>query len=134
MLFYSHVWDFALKLLWMAVLVALVIALHIEDRLHGIGITGGYAVFVTIAVVTVVWIVVYRQWLSTLAAWLYATVNLGARVSLGDARQLAHLVQLDVTLKWLPLKEVKGLPRANRRDALLAALGSAGPTRKAMLF
>jgi len=134
MLFYSHIWDFVLKVLWMIALVVLAVQLHIVERLNAIGIPGGYAVFVMIAVVTAVWIIVYRQWLSTLAAWLYATVNLGASVSLKDARQLARLVQLDLSLKWLPMKEVKGLPRANRRDALLAALSSRGPGRKAMLF
>ena len=86
-----------------------------------------------IAIIVVLWLVIYRQGLSTIAAWLYARLSLGAAVSLGDARQLARLFQLDVALKWIPLKDVKQLPKAERRGALLAALEALGPQRKAML-
>lgn len=86
-----------------------------------------------IAIIVVLWLVIYRQGLTTIASWLYARVSLGAAVSLSDARQLARLFQLDVSLKWIPLKEVKQLPKAERRDALLAALKELGAQRKAML-
>jgi hypothetical protein len=61
-------------------------------------------------------------------------VNLGAQISIGEARQLARLFQLDLSLKWIPLKDVRRLPRTERRVALLTALDALRPTRKAMLL
>lgn len=134
MLFYSHVWDALLKLASVFAVVMILVALQLHERLESMGLSPGAATFVFVVVVVVVWIPLYRQGLSTLAAWLYANVNLGARVSLSDARQLARLFQLDLSLKWIPLKEVRRLPRPQRKDALLTALNGLMPQRKAMLF
>jgi hypothetical protein len=92
------------------------------------------AMLFVVILIMVIWIPIYREGLSTLAAWLYATVSLRASISLAEARQLARLFQLDVTLKWIPLKEVRSLPKPQRRDALFAALHGLAPYRKAMLF
>jgi hypothetical protein len=134
MLFYSHVWDLILKLSSLFAVMIVIISVHGAERLGTFGVPSGAAVWVLVGFGTVVWLVIYRQGLSTLAAWLYATVSLGARVSLAEARRLARLFQLDLSLKWVPLKEVRRLPRPERRDALLTALGALGPHRKAMLF
>ncbi|HEV8509657.1 MAG TPA: hypothetical protein VGQ48_04300 [Gemmatimonadales bacterium] len=134
MLFYSHIWDLLLKLTWLFAVVVLLVDLHVAEWLQKIGVPSDYTVPTAIGVGTVLWISVYRQGLSTIASWLYATVNLGAGVSLSDARQLARLFQLDLSLKWVPLKEVKQLPKADRKDALLAALERLRPGRKSMLF
>lgn len=124
MVFYSHVWDLILKIALVLVLLAVAISLHVDQSL---------GVAPMIAIIVVLWLVIYRQGLSTIASWLYARVSLGAAVSIGDAHRLARLFQLDVAMKWIPLKEVKKLPKAERRDALLAALKELGPQRKAML-
>jgi hypothetical protein len=64
---------------------------------------------------------------------LYARVSLGADVSLAEARRLARLFQLNVSMKWVPLKEVQKLPKPERKAALMAALDAWLPRRKAML-
>ena len=121
---YSHFWDLILKAALLIALVLIATALQIPDTL---------GVVPMIAIVVVLWFVIYRWGLSTLAAWLYARVSLGANVSLADARRLTRVFQLDVSMKWLPFNEVKRLPREQRRDALLAGLERALPGRKAML-
>ncbi len=124
MIIYSHVWDLLLKLALIGVLLALVIALHL-DQLLGVP--------AMIVIVVALWLAIYRQALSTVASWLYARWSLGADVSMGEAHQLARLFQLDLSGKWVPLKEVKKLPKAERRSAVLAALQQLGPQRRAML-
>ena len=124
MILYSHVWDLFLKLALFGVLLALVIGLH-SDQVLGVP--------AMIAILVVLWLAIYRQGLSTIASWLYARLSLGADVSMTEAHQLARLFQLDLSGKWVPLKEVKKLPRADRRNALLAALQQLGPGRRAML-
>jgi hypothetical protein len=123
--FYSHVWDLILKLALLLVLLVLGLSLHVDQSLGAAPM---------IAIIVVLWLVIYRQGLTTIASWLYARVSLGAAVSLGDAHQLARLFQLDLSMKWIPLKEVKKLPKAERRTALLAALETLRPQRKAMLL
>ena len=134
MMFYSHLWDLLLKLVSLVATVALLVALHVQERIESLGASSGTATLLIVIMITVIWVGVYRGGLSTLAAWLYATVSLGASVSFAEARQLARLFQLDLSLKWIPLKEVRALPRAQRRDALIAALHGLAPHRKAMLF
>ncbi len=80
------------------------------------------------------WIAISRQVLSTIGAWLYARLSLRADVSLNEARQLARLFQLDLSFRWLPLKEIKQLPRTERRNALLAKLEALGPGRRSMFL
>ena len=125
MVLYSHIWDLILKLALLALLLGLAIALHAD---------GSIGVPAMIAIIVVLWLVIYRQGLSTVASWMYARLSLGAPVSLGDARQLTRLFQLDVAMKWVPLKEVKKLPKKERRKALLDALDTLGPQRKAMFL
>lgn len=133
-MFYSHIWDGLLKLALMFAVVIALVRLHFVERLENAGASSNLAVALLVVVAGVVWAAIYRQGLSTLAAWLYARVSLGARVSMPEARQLARLFQLDLSFKWIPLKEVRRLPKAERRTALLAALAAVGPSRKAMLL
>jgi len=126
MLFYSHVWDGLLKLTSL-VLVFLVVVVFLQaDK--------WLPVPIMIGSLLVLWILIYRQGLSTIASLLYARVNLGTEVSLSEARQLARLFQLDLSMTWVPLNEIKWLPKADRRNALLAALETPRPERKSMLF
>jgi len=134
MLVYSHIWDVLLKLASLIALVAVLVQLHLEERLESLGVSSNAAVFLVVLLLSTVWIAIYRQGLSTISAWLYARVNLGAAVTIGEARQLARLFQLDLSLKWIPLKEVRRLPKSERRSALLTALNAVGPSRKAMLL
>lgn len=134
MLFYSHIWDALLKLASIFAVVVILVAVHLHEGLERMGLSAGTATLFFVMIVVAVWIPLYRQGLSTLAAWLYANVNLGARVSFAEARQLARLFQLDLSFKWIPLKEVRRLPRPQRKDALLTALNGLAPQRKAMFF
>ena len=134
MVFYSHIWDLILKLASLAAVVVLLVSLHAAEGLQKTGVPSDYTLLTAIGISTVLWIFIYRQGLSTIASWLYATVNLGAGVSLSEARQLARLFQLDLSLQWVPLKEVKHLPKTERRKALLAALETLRPTRRSMLI
>ena len=132
MVFYSHIWDLLLKLTSLVGVVVLSFSLHAEESLQNFGVLSNYTVLISF--LAVFWILIYRQGLSTISAWLYARVNLGAHVSLGDARRLARLFQLDLSLRWMPLKEVKQLPKAQRRNALLAALERLRPGRRSILL
>jgi hypothetical protein len=134
MLPYSHIWDGLLKLASVTALVLLLMQLHFEERIESLGLSSNAAVFLFVVTVTAVWIAVYRQGLSTISAWLYARVNLGAPVTLSEARRLARLFQLDLSFKWIPLKEVRRLPKSERRNALRMALNAMEPSRKAMLL
>ena len=131
---YSHIWDLLLKIALMVGLVVLSQSLHAEEWLRGIGVPVGYSVPTLIAIIAVAWMAISRQVLSTIGAWLYARLSLGADVSLNEARQLARLFQLDLSFRWVPLKEIKQLPRTERRNALLAKLEALGPGRRSMLL
>ena len=131
---YSHIWDLLLKVALIIGLVVLSQSLHAEEWLRGIGVPAGYSVPALVAIITVAWIAISRQVLSTIGAWLYARFSLGADVSLNEARQLARLFQLDLSFRWLPLKEIKQLPRTERRNALLAKLEGLGPRRRSMFL
>ncbi|MGH9515818.1 MAG: hypothetical protein ACRD3P_09110 [Terriglobales bacterium] len=87
-----------------------------------------------IGIVAILWILLYRQYLSILASWLYARLTLRTDVTFTEARALRKLFQLDVSAKWIPLSEVKKLPSEQRHDAVLIALQRMGPGRKAMLL
>lgn len=128
---WSNGWDLLLKVLWLFAAPILVVVLHIDEWPQKIGLTSGAVIGV---VGVALWVLIYRQGLSTIASWLYARLSLGARVSLSEAHQLRRLFQTDFSFKWVPLKEVKQLPQAERRDAVLAALARLGPGRKVMLF
>ena|SRR5437867_2408611 len=134
MLFYSHVWDLVLKLSSLTFVVILAVQLNAEASLQRVGVPADLLVPVLIGGIVVGWMIAYRQGLSTIAAWLYATVNLGASVSLHEARQLTRLFQLDLSLQWVPLKEIRQIPKPQRRNALLAALNTLRARRKTMLF
>ena len=125
MILYSHIWDLILKAALLVVLLALAISLHLDKSL---------GVWPMIGVLVVLWVVIYRQGLSTIASWLYARVSLGAVVSLDEARQLTCLFAIDGSGKWVPLKEVKRLPKAERRQALLTALAALRPQRRVRLL
>jgi len=131
---YSHIWDLLLKIALMVGLVALSQSLHAEEWLRGIGVPVAYSVPTLVAIITIAWIAISRQVLSTIGAWLYARLSLGADVSLNEARQLARLFQLDLSFRWLPLKEIKQLPRTERRNALPAKLEALGPGRRSMFL
>src|SRR5712671_7838300 len=92
---YSHIWDLLLKIALMVGLVVLSQSLHAEEWLRGIGVPAGYSVPTLVAIITVAWIAISRQVLSTIGAWLYARLSLRTDVSLNEARQLARLFQLD---------------------------------------
>ena len=102
--------------------------------MRGIGVPAGYSVPTLVAIITVAWIAISRQVLSTIGAWLYARLSLRTDVSLNEAHQLARLFQLDLSFRWLPLKEIKQLPRTERRNALLTKLEALGPGRRSMFL
>jgi hypothetical protein len=108
--------------------------LHAHERLVAAGLGDGLATFTVVSLLTIGWVLLYRQFLSTIAAWLYGSVNLGARISLADAQRLARLFQLDLSMKWVSMKEVRRLPRAERRVALMSALDVLRDQRRAMLL
>jgi len=127
---YSHIWDLLLKIALMVGLVVLSQSLHAEEWLRGIGVPAGYSVPILVAIITVAWIAISRQVLSTIGAWLYARLSLGADVSLNEAHQLARLFQLDLSFRWPPLKEMKQLPRPERRKCAADQARSAGTRTK----
>jgi hypothetical protein len=128
---WSNGWDLLLKLIWLIAAPILIVVLHLDELPQKLGITNGT---VSGIVGFALWILIYRQFLSTVASWLYARLSLGAPVSFGEAHQLRRLFQADFSFRWVPLKEVKQLPKAQRREAVLAALARLGPGRKVMLF
>ena len=134
MIFYSHIWDFVLKIASLVAMVVFALSLHLQERLVATGLGEGFATFMVVGVIAIGWALLYRQYLSTVAAWLYGRVNLGARISLADARRLARLFQLDLSMKWVSMKEVRRLPRDERRVALMAALDVLRAQRRAMLL
>jgi hypothetical protein len=134
MLFYSHMWDLALKLASLVAITVLLVSLHVQERLVAAGLPDGPATFILVCLLGAVWALLYRQYLSTVATWLYARGTLGARISFAEARLLARLFQLDVSMKWVPMKEVRQLPPEQRRVALLSALDVHAKGRRAMLL
>jgi len=128
---WSNGWDLLMKVLWLFAAPVLIVVLHIDQWPQKIGLTSGPVIGV---IGITLWVLIYRQGLSTIASWLYARLSLGAPVSLAEAYELRRLFQTDWSFKWVPLKEVKQLPKAARREAVLAALARLGPGRKVMLF
>ena len=120
MIFYSHIWDGLLKMASLALLVT--VSVYTQP---------GWVLF---SIMFAAWLVIYRQFLSTVSSSLYARMSLRTKVTFTEAKALRKLFQLDVSLRWIPLKEIKKLPGDQRHDALLAALERAGVGRKAMLF
>ena len=130
---YSHIWDGLLKLATLFAVIVAAIESGLEERMQGIA-GNDNAKFVLIALAVVIWAILYRQVLSVFASWLYARVSLGANVTFGEAKALRRLFQLDFSFKWIPLKDVKKLPREQRHDATMQALSAYGPQRKAMFL
>jgi hypothetical protein len=128
---WSNGWDLLLKVLWLFGAVILVVFLHLDELPQKVGLTNGT---VTGIIGFALWILIYRQFISTISSWLYARVTLGAPVSLSEAHELRRLFQADFSFKWIPLREVKQLPKDQRRDAVLAMLAKVGPNRKPILF
>jgi len=127
MLLYSHIWDGLLKLTSLLVLMILAVKWgNLDQRIHPL--------WLMIGIVAVAWALLYRQWLSIVASWLYTRLTLRTRVTFSEAKALRKLFQLDVSGKWIPLREVKKLPDDQKHDAILVALERAGGTRKAMLL
>ena len=128
---WSNGWDLLLKILWLFGGVILAVVLHLDDVAKSIGLTNDT---VTGIIGFALWVLIYRQFLSTISSWLYARVSLGAPVTLGEARDLRRLFQSDFSFKWIPLKDVKKLPKEQRRAAVMDALARVGPSRGVMLF
>ena len=131
----SHIWDALLKLTSLVALIIMAISLNLEERIRSAGIpTESGSVFVMIVIVGIIWLVLYRQYLSILSSWLYATMSLRTNISFNEAKMLRKLFQLDLSVRWLPLRDIKKLPKDQRHDAILLALNTLGPQRKAMLL
>ncbi|HYL21291.1 MAG TPA: hypothetical protein VEU74_06005 [Gemmatimonadales bacterium] len=128
---WSNGWDLLLKVLWLFAAPVLIVVLHIDEWPQKIGLTSGPVIGI---IGVALWVLIYRQGLSAIASWLYARLSLGAPVSLREAYRLRHLFQTDLSFRWIPLKEVKQLPKAQRREAVVGALARVGPGRKAILF
>ncbi len=135
MLVYSHIWDALLKLISVAALMILAVSLHLAERIQSTGIaTQSVSEFAMFAIPVAVWVILYRQYLSTLSSWLYARMSLGTNINFNEAKMLRKLFQLDLSGTWLPLRDIKKLPSDQRHDALLLALNTLGPQRKAILL
>ena len=128
---WSNGWDLFLKVVWLIAAPILIVVLHLDALPQKVGLTNDTVVGV---IGVALWFLIYRQGLSTIASWLYARLSLGAPVSLGEAHELRRLFQTDLSFKWVPLRDVKQLPREQRRAAVLDALARVGPGRKVMLF
>ena len=126
MLFYSHIWDGLLKLITLIGFIVLATSLKFDERLH----SGP----VMVGLVAIVWILIYRQFFSILSSWLYARLSLRTDVSFREAKALRRLFQLDLSGKWIPAKEIKGLPFDTRHAALLHLLDNFSSARQAMLL
>ena len=126
MLLYSHIWDGLLKLITLLIFLGLAMWAKFDQRL-GSGLA-------MVIVVAIVWMFVYRQYLSILSAWLYARLGLHTHVSFREASSLRRLFQLDVSGKWIPVKDIKKLPFEARHTALMQTLQNPALTRKAMLL
>jgi ABC-type transport system involved in cytochrome bd biosynthesis fused ATPase/permease subunit len=126
MLFYSHTWDGLLKLISLALLIVAAVHWDLDQRLHSVALMIGLLV--------VLWVVLYRQFISILSSWLYARISLHTKVTFTEAKTLRKLFQLDLSARWIPMKEIKNLPFDQRHDALLIALERIGSSRKAMLL
>jgi len=126
MLLYSHIWEGLLKLVSLIGLVLLAVFLKLDQHIPSVPLM--------IGIVGVIWAIVYRQWLSILSSWLYAHLSLRTNVSFHEAKTLRKLFQLDVSGKWVPVRDIKKLPDNERHDAVLQALERFGAGRKAMLL
>src|SRR5438270_11542973 len=126
MLFYSHIWDGLLKLISLVLLIVTAVHWDLDPRLHSVALM--------ISLLVVLWLVLYRQYISILSSWLYARISLHTNVTFTEAKALRKLFQLDVSAKWIPMKEIKNLPSDQRHDTLLIALERIGGSRKAMLL
>jgi hypothetical protein len=126
MLFYSHIWDGVLKLATLVGFIVLAVHFDLEQRIHPVPLM--------IGIVAAIWILLYRQYLSILSSWLYARMSLRTKVTFSEAKALRKLVQLDVSGKWVPIREVKQLPSDARHDAVMQALERFSAVRKAMLL
>ncbi len=126
MVLYSHIWDALLKLITLSGLIVLGIWLKLDERLH----SGA----VMVIIIAIIWAVLYRQFLSILSSWLYSRFSLRTGVTIPEAKALRKLFQLDVSCKWIPVKEIKNLPLDARHDVLLRMLENPKLVRKAMLL
>lgn len=131
---YSHIWDGLLKLASFIGFIVAAASLNLEQRIQIAGIAPRQRSVLVFVTAIAVWLFLYRQYLSIVAAWLYARVNLRTSINFTEASELRKLFQLDLSLKWVPLREIKALPRDQRHDALLASLDRIAPTRRAMLM
>src|SRR5690348_10210305 len=118
----SHIWDWALKILTFFPLI--VFTASRERQLWELWppLNSNLGMAAVFAIVIFTWIILYRQFVSILASWLYARFSLRTKVSLTEGKMLRKLFQLDMHGKWIPMVEVLKLPAAQRHDALMKAL------------
>jgi hypothetical protein len=129
MLFFTHIWDFVLKI--GTILGITVMPLIVHDHIFGVNAD---VVIPTIFAGAALSILLYRQAISILASWLYARINLGAPISFTDAKRLRCLFQLHSNLQWFPMKEVRRLPAGQRRAALMDAAEKLQGARRWMIM
>src|SRR5437879_5683075 len=106
MLLHSHIWDGLLKVVSLVGLAIAGFHLKLEYWIQNGGIPNSAARYVSIGILGLVWVVLYRQFLSILSTWIYATATLQTRVTLAEAKALRKLFQLDFSLRWVPLREI----------------------------
>jgi hypothetical protein len=131
---YSHIWDALLKLTSFICFIIAGISLNLEQRMQIAWITPQQKSILGFAAVVAVWLIVYRQCLSIISAWLYARVNLRTSITFTEASELRKLFQLDLSFKWFPLREIRALPIGQRHDALMLTFERLAPARKAIFM
>src|SRR5437667_11449573 len=110
-MFYSHVFDLILKSFTFFPLIILVARYQPEIwRFWGPlnSTPGTIGVFLLAGLL---WAAIYRRGLSIISSWLYARISLEANVSISEAARLRTLFQLDMHLKWMPMREVRDIPK-----------------------
>ena len=72
----------------------------------------------------------HQDTLDAIAAYFYIRETLKTHVTFGEAEALSFLFLADKNRKWYPVREVKKLPKAERRGYLFAFAQSVAASRQ----
>lgn len=129
MLIYSTFYDFLVKLVLIAILIAALVVINPSYWIEGMASLWSlkhsqaeflFFIFFCVGIVLPLLVWVYVPLLSPAAAWCYLRFSLKTPVSWEVARQVESLFRPTLKrLEWYPLKELKTLPPEERLSELL---------------
>jgi len=128
MILYTHRFDILMKLMVLAAIFVLWVCLDVSG-IAGPSNSTRVSFLPLVAGTIVVYVLLYGFFFKRVGNYLYVRVSLRTVVGWRDMKTLNPLFCFDKQLQWLQMKEVRELPRDQRRQYLLQQAASLADKR-----